>query len=144
MRQCAHDRLVEAMNQALALIGDQRYFTRQARLEAHGRSRRNVETIPEGSPSIEGESRIGLGEMIMAADLNRPVARVGDDESDGGSVLVQDDLARCWKNLARYHVCLRPHHRIPSELDRERRRAWCRRETSLQLASRGSSRRRRP
>src|SRR5262245_42795586 len=45
--------------------------------------------------------------MIMAADLNRPVARVGDWTRDGGSVLVQDDLARCWKNLARYHVCLR-------------------------------------
>src|SRR5262245_54851830 len=45
--------------------------------------------------------------MIMAADLNRPVACVGDWKRDGGSVLVQDDLARCWKNLARYHICLR-------------------------------------
>src|SRR5262245_66382857 len=101
MRQCAHDRLVEAMNQALALIGDQRYFTRQARLEAHSRSRRNVQTIPEGSLSIEGESRVGLSEMIMAADLNWPVARVGDQKRDGCSVLVQDDLARGWEKLAR-------------------------------------------
>src|SRR5499425_1194461 len=42
--------------------------------------------------------------MVMTPDLDRPVAGVSDFKLDGGFVLVQDDLARCWKNLARYHV----------------------------------------
>jgi hypothetical protein len=40
-----------------------------ARLEAHSRSRRNVQAIPKSSLSIKSESRIGLGEMIMTAEL---------------------------------------------------------------------------
>src|SRR5258708_25391506 len=104
LRQCSHDRPVEAINQPRAPVGDQPDFTGLARLEAHSRSRRNVQAIPESSLSIKGESRVGLGEMIMTADLDRSVAGVGDSKRDGRSILVQDDLARCRKNLARYHV----------------------------------------
>ena len=94
-RQCSHDRLVEAVNQASARVGDQPNFTGLARLEAHGRSRRNIQAIAKSSLSIEGESRVGLREMIMTADLDRSVARIGNFERNRGSVLVQDDLAGC-------------------------------------------------
>src|SRR6266481_3000263 len=77
---------------------------RLARLEAHRRSRRNVQAIPKRSASIEGERRVRFGEMIMTANLNRSVACVGNSKRDGRPILVQDDLAGCWKNLARYHV----------------------------------------
>ena len=57
-------------------VWDQRNFTRLARLEAHSRSRRNVQAISKSSLSIKRESRVGLGEMIVTAHLDRSVARV--------------------------------------------------------------------
>ena len=83
---------------------DQRNVARLPRLETHSRSRGNVQTIPKSSLPIKRQSRVGLGEMIMTAHLDRPVTRVGDCQRDGDSILVQDDLARCWKDFARYHV----------------------------------------
>jgi hypothetical protein len=41
-RQCSHDRLVEAINQARAVVEDQRNVTGLARLEAHSSARRNI------------------------------------------------------------------------------------------------------
>src|SRR5262245_5723936 len=102
--QCSHDGLVEAKNQARAPVGDQANFAGEARLEAHRRSRRNVQAIPKGSLSIKSESPVGLSKMIMASDLDRSVACVGDSKRDGCSILVQDNLASRRKNLARYHV----------------------------------------
>ena len=101
--QRPHDDLVEAINQAGAAIGYQPDLSGLTRLETHSSSRRNVQTIPKSSLSIEGKSRVGLGEMIMTADLDRSVACVGDFEMHGRSVLVKDNLASCWQNLARYH-----------------------------------------
>src|ERR1700741_150597 len=40
----------------------------------------------------------------MTADLDRSVASVCDLKGDRRSVLVQDDVARCCENLARYHL----------------------------------------
>src|SRR5690348_11043025 len=93
LRQCSHHRLVEAINQARALVRDQPNFTGLARLEAHSRSGRNVQAISKSSLPIERERRIGLSEMIMTADLNRSVASVGDSQRGGCSILVQDNLA---------------------------------------------------
>src|SRR6266446_7055703 len=104
LRQWPHDGLVEAIHQARARVGDERNLTRLTRLETHSRSRRNVEPISKSRLPVESESRVGLGEMIMTADLDRPVACVRHFERDGHSALVQDDLAGCWKNLARDHV----------------------------------------
>src|SRR6266852_8876022 len=42
--------------------------------------------------------------MVMTSDLDRSVTSVGDLKSDGRSVLVQDNVAHCCENLARYHV----------------------------------------
>src|SRR5262249_15433796 len=102
-RQCAHDRLAEAVDQTNADVGDEPNFTGQARLETHSRSSRNVQTISESGFPIEGESRVGFSKMIVAADLDRSVACVGNREHDISPILVQDDLARCWENLAGCH-----------------------------------------
>src|ERR1700756_3376813 len=40
----------------------------------------------------------------MTADLDRSVASVCDLKGDRRSVLVQDNVARCCENLARYHL----------------------------------------
>src|SRR5260370_28105244 len=74
-----------------------------ARFEAHGGSRRNVQAIPKCYFSIKGESGVAFSEMVMTADLDRSVASVCDFESDGSSVLVQDNVAGCCEDLARYH-----------------------------------------
>src|SRR5262249_58871042 len=84
--------------------GDRRTSGGGAGLKGGGGPRGNAQAIPERGPPIEGESRIGFGEMIVTADLDRPIAGVGNSKRDGCSILVQDDLAGCWKNLARYHV----------------------------------------
>src|SRR5260221_12170865 len=86
LRQCSHDRRVEAINHARAPIGDQPNFTGLARLEAHSRSRRNVQATPKSSLSIKGESRVGLSELIMTADLDWSVACVRDSKRDGRSI----------------------------------------------------------
>src|SRR5579864_926507 len=101
--QRAHHCPVETINQARSLIGNQRHVTGLPWLEADSRSRRNVQATAKSSPPIERESRICLGKMIMAADLDRSVARVGNSERYGRSALVQDDLADGWKNFARVH-----------------------------------------
>src|SRR5262245_18749911 len=102
-RQCAHDRLVEAVNQATAGVRDQPNFTGQTGLETHSRSSRNVQTISKSSLPIEGESRVAFSKMIVAADLDRPVACVGNRKRNICPIHVQNDLAGCWKNLAGYH-----------------------------------------
>src|SRR4029077_1291433 len=66
--QWSHHRFVEAENQTRARVRDQPNFTRLAWLEAHRCSRRNVQAIPESSLSIESESCVGFGEMIVTAD----------------------------------------------------------------------------
>src|SRR5262249_43012549 len=126
LRQCPHDGLVEAINQAGAAIGYQPDLPGLTRLETHSSSRRNVQTIPKSSLSIAGKSRVGPGGMIMTAHLDGSVACVGDFEIDGRSVLVEHNLAKCRKHLARYHV------RLPlNELGRGRSRVWSHRETLL-------------
>src|SRR5580704_16568781 len=102
--QRAHDLLVETINQARSPIGDERHFTGLTRLELDSRSSRNVEATAKSCPPIERESHVRLGKMIMAADLDRSVACVGDSERHGRSALVQDNLADGWKNFARNHV----------------------------------------
>ena len=102
-RQCAHDRLVEAVNQATAGERDQPNFTGQTGLETHSRSSRNVQAMSKSSLPVEGESRVAFSKMIVAADLDRSVACIGNRKRNICPILVQNDLAGSWKNLAGYH-----------------------------------------
>ena len=46
--------------------------------ESDRRTRGNIQTFPIGLRTIEIERPIGFGEVVVAADLNRPVAPVRD------------------------------------------------------------------
>jgi hypothetical protein len=54
-----------------------------ARLEAHGGARGDVQAHAARRGAVEAERRVGLGEVIVRADLDRPVAGVLDDDGDG-------------------------------------------------------------
>ena len=53
--------------------------------------------------AVEVERRVGLGEMVVRADLDRPVAGVGDGEGEGFATLVQGDLAGGGEDFAGKH-----------------------------------------
>src|SRR5215475_11398547 len=56
-----------------------------------------------GDGAVEEQGRIGLEEMIVAADLDRPVAGVGDEQGDVGQVGIELDRARQGKDFAGDH-----------------------------------------
>src|SRR4029077_16351556 len=86
-----------------AAVWDQRNFTSLARLKAHSCSGRNIQAVSERSLAVELKPAIGLREMVMTADLDRSVSCVGNGKRNRRPILVENDLARCWKNFARYH-----------------------------------------
>ena len=49
-----------------------------AGLEADGGAGGDVEAAAARGGAVEVERRVGLGEMVVRADLDRPVAGVGD------------------------------------------------------------------
>src|SRR5215831_4205801 len=102
--QGSHDRAVEAIDHAGATVGDQRNLAGLPWLKSHRRPSRNIEATAKRGLAIELERRVGLGEMIVTADLDRPVACVGDREQNRCSIAVQDDLARCRYDLAGNHI----------------------------------------
>src|SRR5262249_25530164 len=132
-RQRSHHSLVKAIHDSRACVWDQRNFTTLAGLETHSGSRGNVQPISEHSLAIKLECRVGLGKVIMTANLDRPVARVGDSKRDSNSILVEDDLSGCWKKFARYHFSL-----SSSELDCEHSPVWCHQGRSLPRVSQES------
>src|SRR5580658_6169594 len=105
--QGTHDGLLKTVDQPCALIGNHPDLTTLTGFEPHSGSRRNVQAASTGSMPVKCQSRVGLREVIMTPDLNRPIARVGHTEGEGRGIRIQDDLARCGENLARYHVTLR-------------------------------------
>ena len=126
-----------------------------------GMSRR----MPRGPCAVEVERAVGLDEVIVAADLDRPVAAVGHRELGDGAAGVQLDLAgarrdragRLAEQLRRACRSAPPaSDRQEAAVERERQvavlarrsdggrsRAWCRRGTCLRPALRRSSRPRR-
>ena len=99
-----------------------------AGLESHGRSRGDVETHAVGPFAIEHECAIGLDEVIVAPDLNRPIAGVGDLKTDALAPVVRDDLALAREDLARHAVrrgrpararCNRRRHGQETSVERE-------------------------
>ena len=49
-----------------------------AGLEAHRGAGRDVQALPAGRGAVERQRRVGLGEVVVRADLDRPVAGVHD------------------------------------------------------------------
>src|SRR5215469_11345120 len=103
-RQRPHDGARKAINEASSAIRDQGNLPRLARLEPYGGPRWNIEAIAQDSLAIECEGRVCFGEMIVTADLNRPIPGIGDLDRDSGLVLVEDDITCAWNNLAGNHA----------------------------------------
>ena len=71
---------------------DQRDFFALPRLEAHRRAGGYIEAFAEGGRAIEIQCPIGLEEMIVAADLDGPVARVENRDRGFRPAGIQLDL----------------------------------------------------
>src|SRR5215471_7208732 len=111
----AHHVLTKTVDRALAGERDQRDLAGLPGLEAHRGARRDVEPHAARLLAIELQRRIGIEEMIVRADLDRPVAGVGDGERHGLATGVEGDLAGLDEQLARDHGALvLSYHRIGS------------------------------
>ena len=74
--------VVHPQHLAGAAVRRQRHLLGVARLEANGGPGRNVEVHPEGLRPIELQRPVRLEEVKVAADLDRPIARVGGPQGD--------------------------------------------------------------
>src|SRR5690606_5383977 len=101
--QLAHDLLVEAEHQPVAAIGDQSHRPRLAGFEPHGAAGGDVQAHAAGLLAIEAERGVGLVEVIVRADLDRPVAGIGHFEGDGRLAGIELDLAVPGDDFAGYH-----------------------------------------
>ena len=78
LSQLSVDLAVEPDDAPLSGVSDEPDLAGLPRLEAGRRPGRDVEPVAARLFAIEVESRVGLVEMIMRADLYRAVAGIGD------------------------------------------------------------------
>ena len=143
---------------------DERDGSRLAGLEAHGGAGRDVEAHAVGGAAVEVERAVRFDEVIVAADLDRTIAAVGDRRA--ATVLAALVRARCrqahdvicaGRDRVRWPVvvpalpavppapagsCRRaraPDRRARRRSDGGPSRAWCRPETCLRPALRAIS-----
>src|SRR5271169_10124 len=101
--QLSVDLTVEADDAALSGISDQPHLAALARLEARRRPGRDIEPVAARQFAIEGECGVRFVEMIMRADLDRPIAGIGDGQGHRRSADVDLDLVRRGEELSRDH-----------------------------------------
>src|SRR3954468_7109628 len=101
--QLAADLGVEPVDGPRARVGNERDVARLPRLEPHRRPGRDVEPHAARLAAVEAQGLVGLEEVVVRADLDRPVAGVGDLEGDGRAALVQEDVAVRGDDLAGNH-----------------------------------------
>src|SRR5713101_6748294 len=101
--QRSHNALAEAVDLPLAGECHERHLPALTRLEPHRGAGRNVEPHAAGLRAVELQRRIGLEEMIMRADLDRPVPGIGDGELHAGPAGVELDLAVLGDDFAGDH-----------------------------------------
>ena len=86
----------EAIYSAQACQGDQFYRARLSRLETHRRTGGNIQAHAARLLARKRQGVIGFIEVIMRADLNRPVAGVRHRQGDRGSSDIQFNVACCY------------------------------------------------
>src|SRR5258705_8698639 len=91
--QLAHHVAAEAIDDPLAGERHQLHVARLSRLETHRGAGGNIEPHAARFLALEFQRRIGLEEMIMRADLDRTVARIGDGERHRLAAGIEFDLA---------------------------------------------------
>src|SRR5665213_2088617 len=84
----------KSMDDSRSFISDEADAAGLAGLEPHRRSGGDIEAKTARLLALESERRIGLVEMIMRADLDRPVAGIGDIERHRRPTGVDLDVAR--------------------------------------------------
>src|ERR1043166_1615290 len=104
--ELAHDLLAEAVNRAFAGERHESHLAGLAGLEPHGGSGGDVEAHAARLLAVERERRISLEEMIMRADLDRPVAGVDHFERHGLAAGVESDLTRFDEQFTGNHLVL--------------------------------------
>jgi hypothetical protein len=77
--QSPHHRAAETVDHARSGQRDQLHGAFLSRLESHRSSRGDIEAKAPRCRTIEGQRSVGFREMIMRADLDRPVARIRDN-----------------------------------------------------------------
>src|ERR1700733_6335059 len=81
----------------------QRNFALDARLEPHRGAGRDVQPTAPGKIPVEPQRRVGLREVKVRPDLNRPVAGVRDHQRHHRTAKVQSDRPVAVKDLAGDH-----------------------------------------
>lgn len=84
---------METRDFAPAAISNERDLLRLARLEAHRRAGGNVQTEAERGGAVELERLVDLEEVIVRADLHRPIPCVDDGQRHGRAPGVERDVA---------------------------------------------------
>src|SRR5215469_13883176 len=102
----ARDTGVEAVDHARAVIGDEPHGAGLSGLEARRGAGRDVEAEAARLGAVEAERRVGLAEMVVRADLDRPVAGIGDFDLDGLAPLIELDLAGAGDDFSGDHTRL--------------------------------------
>ena len=64
----------------------------------------DVQPPATGGAAVKRQAGVGFGKVVMAADLHRPVAGVGDHQGDRGGAGVQGDVAISGKDFAGDHL----------------------------------------
>src|SRR5437868_14031819 len=91
--QLTHYLLAEAIDLALAGERHEGNLARLAGLEAHGGAGGDVGAVPTCRRAVELQGAVGLGEVIVGADLDRPVAGIGHGDRDGRAAGIDLDCA---------------------------------------------------
>src|SRR5438552_3676772 len=99
----AHHVLSKTIHGALAGERDQGDVARLPGLEAHRGAGRDVEPHAARLLAVEPECRVGFEEVVVRADLDRPVAGVGHRQRHGLAAGVERDVAGFDEKLAGGH-----------------------------------------
>src|SRR5262249_40722981 len=91
--ELTHHVLPEPVDRALAGERNERDLARLPRFKAHRGASGDIEPHPARLFAVEFQRRIGLEEMIMRADLDRPVAGIGDRQRGRLATGIELDLA---------------------------------------------------
>src|SRR5215207_1343706 len=99
----AHDLRIEAVDRAIACIGDQLDLTLLPGLETHRRAGGDVEAEAFRGRPIEAKRLVGLEEVVVRAHLDGPVAGVGHLQPERGAAGVDLDVIALAEHFAGIH-----------------------------------------
>src|SRR5690349_12123550 len=94
----------KAVDLAFASEVDQLESALLPRLEAHRSARGDVQSHAMRGSTVEAQRGVGLGEVVVRAHLDRPVAGVLDDDRRRAAARVQDEIGAVGQQFAGDHA----------------------------------------